>query len=265
MLALIVLTVSCLDFAYWDLVGGNAHSIAITNTVAWIANRQVQITGGYQLSSYSYTSQTWTTGTLGCVQVALSTLNLYCVQADGTVIKVTNQGFGAPTTLSFKASDLKANTFGYVCYVSQTTTTGGYTVYQYDESIGSSTLISGGGGVKISPTPDGYAWIVTDSQIIQKYDGSTWTTISGAAYDIVIGLDGIPVILSTTALFSGWIIQRYVPSISSWFSLITLEALKFALDGSNQVYLITSVYDIFRWKGTTSNMCPGTLLAILDV
>ena len=183
------------------------------------------------------------------------------MQTDGTVIQVADQGFGASTTLSFKANDLKANTFGYVWYVSQTGTTGGYTVHRYDESTGISYLASGAGGIKVSPTPDGYAWIVTSSQKIQKYDGSTWTTVSGAAQDIVIGLDGVPVILSTVALYSGWIVQRYVPSTSSWFSLIGMEAIKFTLDGYNQVYLISGGYGVYRWKGKKSNMCPCKFLS----
>ena len=173
-LALLFFTISCGDVTYWDLVVRSIYSLAITNSTAWIVNSANPITGGYKLRFYSYTTQTWADTTLGCIQVALSTLNLYCVQTDGTVIKVASQGFGVSTTLLFKANDIKANTFGHVWYVSQTSTTpGDYTVYQYNESTGLSTLASGTGAAKVAPTPDGYAWIVTSSHVIKKYDGST--------------------------------------------------------------------------------------------
>lgn len=257
-LAFLVMTVSCGDMIYWDYVQAKTNYVAVTNSTAWIANRLTSGTGGYKAYYWNDATQAWVAGSLYCSQVALTTLYLYCIQSDGTVIKVSSQGFGTATTLTFKASDLKANTFGQVWYVSQTAVSGGLgnTVYMYNETTDVSTLVNSNGATKISPSPDGYAWLINSNLVIQRYNGATWTTFSGAGYDIVVGLDGNPNIMSTTAYINGWLIQRWNPTTSSWFSLVGMDAINFAVDGYNQIYIVTYSYDIMRWKGTPTNICP---------
>ena len=164
----------------------------------------MQYTNDWQTNVWNFQTATWDVATPVCSRVALTAANLYCIQYDLTVIKIANQGKGASSTLSFKANDLKATPNGNIWYVSTTTTSGGYTVYKYDESTGTNTLLPGTGAVKVGPSPDGNAWIVNSAGTILKYDGSSWKTVSGAtAKDIVVGSDGLPGIMTQTALYSG--------------------------------------------------------------
>ena len=256
----LLLSGCCVDTDLWDYVSNGAIYIAINSDSFWSIRQNFGNAAGYDLNIWDNTAQGWTYHGGICATISIGTNYWYVSNAILSMFRksITASPSTAWSGLGISGSDIKVSAINnHIWYLSTTTVTDGYAVYKYDESSGSSTLMPGVGAIKVAPTPDGNAWIITQSGIIKKYDGSSWTTMPGSATEIIVGSDSLPVIITKMSTTDGNTVQKWKSTSSTWTDLSGIGAIAIAVDKYNTPYIVTNGKEIYRLKGHISDICPS--------
>ena len=252
--------VLAIDTDNWDFVFKDVEYLTISNSTVWRLQAMTPDSNGLSVDQWDNIKQTWILTSSRCMMLSLSDPYLYCANIKSILYFTENtkalQGGWTPVGPGY---EFKSSTTGQVWYLSATNAVNGYTVYKFDTPTKTSTLVPSNGAVKIGPSPDGNAWIVTSSGTIQKYDGTSWITLSGVASDIIVESDGIPVILTKapSPYGGGYTVQRWSSNTSTWADLAGIGGIALTVDGLNTPYIVTSSYEVYRLRGSLSNICPS--------
>lgn len=261
-LLLFLSTGRCIDTDLWDLVFTDIQYLTIGNSSVCALQASVSDNDGFAIMCWNNTMLYWTPIYGRCYTLSMSNDHLYCINNPGNVF-VTKDDLFSQSNQNFEqipptGYDIKASTTAQVWFVSKIAISDGYIVYRYDYQTKQSTFIESNGALKIGPSPDGNAWITTKSQAIQKYNGTSWTTMPGSGTQIVVGSDGVPVILTNNYTSLGYTVQRWNSSSYSWNNLTGIQGTSIALDVYNTPYVVTGDHQVYRLKGNISTICPST-------
>lgn len=249
----------------WDYMFNDIGIFTTSAASTWRGRASVTNAWGYNPEAWDNTNQVWVSVSGGINSCGQDATWLYATNTQQTMGFRSNVASGVGWgTIYNTGVDIKVSSGGHVWYATATATTGGYTVVRFNMSTNTNTLMPNIGAMKVGPSPDGYAWIVTNSGTIKKYDGSSWVTMPGGATDVVVGSDGVPVILSNvTSTLGGYTVQRWNSTTSTWYTLDGIGGISISLDEYNTPYVVTPDFQVFRLKGKMSRLCPGKLLSIL--
>ena len=264
-LFLLVTIVCSIDTGQWDFVFSDVAYFITSNASTWRLRSSVITSDGYSPEQWDYASQAWVPGAPGggSNNIAQDSSLVYDTTKMQQMWKRPHSASTGPswTNLAITGFDIKISSNNQIWYVSTTATTGGYAIYKYSAGASLSISVPGAGAVKVGPSPDGNAWIVTNSGAIQRYNGTGWMLMPGNASEIVVGADGIPVILTqTVSLYGGFAVQKWNSTNSSWTTLDGIGGISIAVDEVNTIYVVTNTYDLYRLKGNMSYLCPSKLL-----
>ena len=248
------------DTNLWDFVFDDVAYLTLTNKTTWRLQASGSTPGGFSMSEWNKATQVWYTVSGACTTLSLGEAYLYCTNSGHELfnrINVANSPGYDWNSWGIYGYDIKANINGNVWYVSVTPAPNGYTIYKYDPQSGISTPIPSTGAYKIAPSPDGTAWLMDSLGNIQKYDGFSWINMPGKAFDIIVGIDGVPLILTQDYTAEGWTVQRWSPTSNSWIDLPGIGGIALAIDGYNTPYIVTVSNQVYRLKGHISDICPS--------
>jgi len=153
-----------------------------------------------------------------------------------------------------------ANNAVFAINTTLVTTTRGYQVVKWD-SIGSTwNVIPGGAGIRIAVDPTGNPWVVDNSNLIYKYNGTAWTQLPGTGTDIGIGANGLVYAINTTLVTTtgGYQVVKWNTSTSSWDVVPGGAGVRIAVDGSGMLWVVNKSHLIYKYNGTTWTQMPGT-------
>ena len=153
--------------------------------------------------------------------------------------------------LSGSANDIGASA-GATYVIGTTAESGGYGIYRWN---GSSWSKISGGAVRVDVENNGNPWVVNSSGNIYKRNGSSWSLLPGKAKDIGIGADGSVYIIGTTAESGGYGIYRWTGS--SW-SKISGGAVRVTVDNTGTPWVVNSSGNIYRRNGSSWQQLPGS-------
>lgn len=139
------------------------------------------------------------------------------------------------------ATDIGVGASGVVWIVTNTPTSGGYTIRR--KNGGTWTTIPGG-ATRVAVDPSGNAWVVDSYNAIRRWTGTTWVQMPGTATDIGIGADGSVWIVGATPTPGGFIVYRW--NGASW-SLIPGGAKRIAVDPAGNAWITADDFTIWRW------------------
>jgi len=248
LLLFLITCVLSIDLTTWELFDQNTVLLTIKDQVMWkLASNVTTLPGGYGPLYWEEGTQQWLPNSGRCVILALSTDQLYCCNSVSNMFRKNKQGNSDLWKQFENCRDVKVGSNNDVWFTTNTAAAGGYTIKTYDITTLTSTIVTGA-AVKVAPTPDGKAWIVTDTGDIKQWDGTSWNSRPGSARDIIVGNDGIPFIVSTISRNGAYEIMKWNDTQSQWVTLEGIEGISMALDNRNNPYIIAGNYSVYRPK-----------------
>lgn len=150
------------------------------------------------------------------------------------------------------ATDVGVGANGTVWIITNTASSGNYTIKRYN---GSTWSTMPGLAVRIAVDPSGNAWVVNAAGQIYSWQSSTssWTLMPGAARDIGIGADG-----------SVWVVSPDSPNGTTYrwngsnWTYVSGAGVRLAVDETGNPWVIASDGSIWRYSaGSFSNVAGG--------
>jgi hypothetical protein len=141
------------------------------------------------------------------------------------------------------------------------TSTGGNQVVKWDSVNSTWNPVSGGAGIRITVDASGNPWVVNKSNLIYKYNGSTWTQMPGTGTDIGISsTNGSVYAINTTLVTStgGYQVVKWNTTTSGWDVVPGGAGVRIAVDGSGMPWVVNKSNLIFKYNGNTWTQLPGT-------
>jgi len=140
------------------------------------------------------------------------------------------------------------------------TSTGGNQVVKWDSINSTWNVVSGGAGVRIAVDPPGNPWVVNKSNLIYKYNGSTWTQLPGTGTDIGIGANGSVYAINTTLVSptGGYQVVKWNTSTSNWDIVPGGAGVRIAVDATGMPWVVNKSNLIFKYNGSTWTQVTGT-------
>jgi len=249
-------SVCTVDLNKWELFEYNTVKIAVRDNIFWRLSDD-NSGGNHYFFAWDHTTQSWIQSPGAVFTLAVSPTHTFCINTQpmlhikaGTGPEITSTWFQHEL-----ARDIKVGNTGYVWYISNTPTTGGYEIVMLYDVNGLGSQIIPGGATKVAPTYDNKAFIITDTNNIKYWDGSTWIDYPGQAQDIVVGSDGIPWIVSMVSTNGGYFIMKWDAGGQAWKSLEGIGGVFIALDSRDNPYIVSDNNIVYRPKGVLWNFC----------
>jgi len=255
--AFLIPCICSIDLTQWELFEENVAYFAIRNQIMWKLDSTIVNSNGYRNYLWDNTLHQWKLDTGISVRIALDQNNVYCCHAGNQIFRKNNHDISSFWTAFDTCTDVKVGSNNHVWIVTASLATGGYQIKKYDASTTTSTIIPGG-AIKIAPTPDGNAWGINSISNIMRWDGSSWSQVPGTARDIVVGNDGIPLIVSTVSSSTGYEIHKWNETLNQWVVLDGIQGVLITLDSRGNPYVVTADYKVYRpMRGVLLDFCPS--------
>ncbi|MDO3626792.1 tectonin domain-containing protein [Mucilaginibacter sp. BT774] len=227
------------------------HSVQITFDKATIA---AGTTKQLVCKNYSGSDLIWTysDSTVAAVNV---TGMITAYKPGTTTINVKSKAYPVSATcvvtiVQANATDVGVGADGtvYVVGNDSVSATGGYGIYKW---------INGGlhklpdcAAVRVAVSPQGVPWVVNKSNLIFRYNGTTWDQMPGTATDIGIGKDGSVFIIGTqfASVTGGNIIQKW--NGSGWDTMPDCAGVHIAVDPTGTPWVVNKSNIVFQYGGT---------------
>jgi len=132
----------------------------------------------------------------------------------------------------------------------------GNQVVKWDSINSTWNVVPGGAGVRIAVDVNGNPWVVNKSNLIYKYNGSTWTLLPGTGTDIGIGANGIVYAINTTTTAGGYQVVKW--NGTGWTVIPGGSGIKIAVDATGYVWVVNKSNSIFKYDGSNWTQMPGT-------
>jgi len=257
LLSLLVYCALSIDLTTWELFEEDTVHLTIKDQIMWKLGSNILVSQGYGAFYWDEGTQQWVPNVGRCLILALSVDQLYCCNTGPNMYRKDNQGNSGPWTQFGSCYDVKVGGDNHVWFTTNTSATGGNVIGIYNETTTLTSTLGTGGAVKVAPTADGKAWIVTDTGDIKEWDGISWNSRPGSARDIIVGNDGIPFIVSTIPRNGAYEIMKWNDTQNAWETLEGIEGISMTLDNRNNPYIIAGNYSVYRPKGVLLNFCPS--------
>ncbi|WP_138466155.1 tectonin domain-containing protein [Poseidonocella sp. HB161398] len=108
----------------------------------------------------------------------------WTVDDAGNIARLTPEGWRA---VPGQARDIGIGADGSVWIIGCDRREGGYGIYRRE---GGDWVDAGGAALRISVSPEGEPWVVTEQNFIFRRLGERWFQVQGGAVDIAVGADG---------------------------------------------------------------------------
>ncbi len=227
------------------------HSVLLTFNSATLESG---MTKQLVCKNYSATDLTWTStdSTIAAVNVT----GMITAHKPGTVtigVKSKTYAVSATCTVTVtgaKATDVGVGADGTVYVVGDdSVSTGGYGIYKVD-SCGCRHRLTDVGAIRVAVSPQGIPWVVTKSNLIFRYNGSTWDQMPGTATDIGIGADGSVFIISNqpASVTGGFAIMKW--NGSNWTMMPDCAGIHIAVDPHGVPWVVNKSNIVFQYGGT---------------
>lgn len=154
------------------------------------------------------------------------------------------------TVVQGKATDVGVGADGTVYVVGDdSVSAGGYAIYKLD-SCGCRRRLPDVGAIRVAVSPQGIPWVVTKSNLIFKYNGTSWDQMPGTATDIGIGADGSVFIIGTefATITGGNIIEKW--NGSGWTKMADCAGIHIAVDPTGTPWVVNESNIVFQYGGT---------------
>lgn len=253
--------VSSIDPNLWELVLTDTPYLAINSHTVWRLDSTTPptVSGGYQMYQYSYTTQTWTFKDGLGYSLSLDSQAAYAING---AKKILRRGNNDPTWtfLNIYGNDLKVSSNDQIWYIGNDlyNTLHPYSIYKYTNGV---STVANGAAVKVAAAPDGTSWVVNSPGQVWKGDVIGYTMVTGGAkaFDIIIGSDGVPVIVSQVETEGGYEIQKWDGVNSQWVTIEGIGGIVVTLDSENNPYVVTKTFSVYRLRGIVTTYCPSNL------
>jgi hypothetical protein len=227
------------------------HSVKIIFEAARIAaGTQKQLVS----SNYSATDLIWTSS--DSTVAAVNTTGLITAFKPGvTTINVKSKAYGISATCTVTVVEANATDVGvgadgsvFVVGNDSVSATGGYGIYKW---------INGGlhklpdcAAIRIAVSPQGIPWVVNKSNLIFRYNGTTWDQLPGTATDIGIGADGSVFAISNqfASPTGGNSIMKW--NGSGWTTMPNCAGVHIAVDPHGIPWVVNLSNIVYRYGGT---------------
>jgi hypothetical protein len=247
LLGAIVLASSCVK----DVKTEPDNSILLTfNNVTLESGMTKQLV----CKNYSASDLTWTSS--DSTVAAVNVTGMITVHKPGTAtinVKSKSHAISASCTVTVvqgKALDVGVGADGTVYVVGDDSVTmGGYGIYRVD-SCGCRHRLPDVGAFRVAVSPQGIPWVVTKSNLIYKYNGSSWNQMPGTATDIGIGADGSVFIIGTefATITGGNTIEKW--NGSGWTKMVDCAGVHIAVDPAGTPWVVNKSNIVFQYGGT---------------
>lgn len=227
------------------------HSVQITFENATIA---AGTTKQLVCKNYSANDLTWTSSDSTVAAVNATGL-ITAYKAGTTTINVKSKAYSASATcavtvVNANATDVGVGADGSVFVVGNdsVSATGGYGIYKW---------INGGlhklpdcAAIRVAVSPQGVPWVVNKSNLIFRYNGTTWDQMPGAATDIGIGADGSVFAISTqfATITGGNTIMKW--NGAGWDTMPDCAGIHIAVDPHGVPWVVNKSNIVFQYGGT---------------
>ncbi|MCR8558546.1 hypothetical protein KXD93_12895 [Mucilaginibacter sp. BJC16-A38] len=143
-------------------------------------------------------------------------------------------------------------------FITDTTTvspTGGYGILKWN---GSSWTTFSGAAVRLAVDPQGNPWVINKSHLIFKFNGSAFQQLPGTGTDIGIGADGSVFITDTTTVSStgGFRVSKW--NGTSWVVISGASGVRVAVDQSGTPWVVNKSNLIYKYNGTMFQQVAGS-------
>lgn len=229
----------------WELLPGAGTDISVGADGSVFATDTTTLTstGGYQVVKWNGTGWNTVSGGAG-IRIAVDTGGHPWVVNKSHLIYKYNGSTWA--LLPGTGTDIGIGANGSVFAIDTTTvtSTGGYRVVKWNGT--GWTVISGGAGVRIAVDSTGMPWVVNKSNLIFKYNGSTWTQLPGTATDIGVGGHNSIYIVGTTLVSStgGYRISKW--NGSGWTATVSGAGINVSVDPLGHPWAVNASHLIYR-------------------
>jgi hypothetical protein len=228
----------------WEQLPGIGNDISVgANGSVFITDfTTVSSTGGYEILKWNGSS--WTTIPGAGVRLAVDPSgNPWVINKSHLIFRFNGSYF---QRLPGVGTDIGIGANGSV-FITDTTTvspTGGFRVLKWNGS--NWDIMPGAAGVRVAVDPSGTPWIVNKSNLIYKYNGSTWTPLTGQATDIGIGADGSVYIVSATFVSpsGGYRISKW--NGSGWTATVSGAGINISVDPNGHPWTVNASELIYR-------------------
>jgi N,N-dimethylformamidase beta subunit-like, C-terminal/Tectonin domain len=161
---------------------------------------------------------------------------------------------GSFRQIAGQGNDIAIGADGTVWLITNTVGNGGFTIQRW---TGSTWTTIGGAAVRVAVDPQGRAWVINNVNGIFQWSGSTWISIPGNGRDVGIGANGDVWVVGGAPVAGGYGIYKW--SGSSWIS-VSGGATRIAVDPAGNPWTVDSSNVIRRRIGGVSGswqVMPG--------
>jgi hypothetical protein len=129
---------------------------------------------------------------------------------------------------------------------------GGYGIYKWN---GASWTNISGGAVRVDVENNGNPWVVNSVGEIFKREGNAWKKLPGRAKDIGIGAEGSVYVIGTTPESGGYGIYKW--NGADW-TKINGGAVRITVDNTGTPWIVNSAGTIYKRNGNSWSVMPGS-------
>jgi hypothetical protein len=170
----------------------------------------------------------------------------------------SNEASAIPSPVNFTAkpgtaTDISAGANGSVWSVGTATVSGGHPVQKWS---GSKWTTVSGAAIAIAVDTKGNPWIINSSHKISHWNGSKFVAVTGTATDISVGATGTVWAVGTVKVIGGFQVLKW--SGTKWSVVSGAGAVAIAVDTKGNPFIITSAHAIERWTGSKWGAFTGT-------
>ena len=170
----------------------------------------------------------------------------------------SNEASAIPSPVNFTAkpgtaTGISVGANGSVWSVGTASVSGGHPVQKWS---GSKWTTVSGAAIAIAVDTKGNPWIINSSHKISHWNGSKFIAVTGTATGISVGATGMVWAVGTTKVTGGFQVLKW--SGTKWSVVSGAGAVAIAVDTKGNPFIITSSHTIKRWTGSKWGAFAGT-------